>query len=654
VKVVNRFTGVAVLLAVTALTLSSPGTSSASPSGVHVLGKGVGLSSPGPAVTNGADYWVGNTNGSSISEFNIKTGAFIRLISGAAVAPLVKQSQGQIFDPAAFALVGNDLWVLNGASDIGEISDTTGVLIRTVSGAQYGFESPSQMILVGSTLVVGNGGGSLIEISDTTGALIRTVSDQDSVGDIVDGLASDGTNVFATFSGSTTGSLVEFNVATGALVQSFDTAAGDPQSVVAANGDVWVDADVYPQPGYVLEFNATSGALLHTIQGPSYDFTDPYDMVTNGVDIWVGQLLSSMTEFSATTGALVRVLSGATYQLDFPNGLLTANGDLWAANTHGNTLTELSATTGALVKVVSGSSYELNQPQAMAIGGSYLFVLDELNNAVTEIDSRTGDLVRVITSASLLQDPMSVASDGTHLWVACTASVGGSIWIAQYNAATGAYERSIPNLGTQIEYSDHALYAFNAQDQLVKVSTIDDKVVFTFTHLDSPSQVTPDGTNLWLEDYYSEATTPPRSAYELQEISGTTGKVLATLKKAAYDVADGVNGLVIAHGNLWALNESGLYITETSLKTLKVVHSYTRIRFHLDTARAIATNGSDVWLTNQNGMSVTEISAVTGALVHVYSGAPYDFNTPINVVVSAGKVFVANVNSNTITEFPAG
>jgi hypothetical protein len=90
-----------------------------------------------------------------------------------------------------------------------------------------------------------------------------------------------------------------------------------------------------------------------------------------------------------------------------------------------NSVTEFSASTGRLIKVISGSSYEFNQPDSMASDGTHVWVVNNggaaeaPNNSITELNAATGDLVRVMSASTYgLSGPESICLQGTRVWVA--------------------------------------------------------------------------------------------------------------------------------------------------------------------------------------------------------------------------------------------
>jgi hypothetical protein len=59
-------------------------------------------------------------------------------------------------------------------------------------------------------------------------------------------------------------------------------------------------------------------------------------------------------------------------------------------------VTDLSARTGHLVQVISGPRYKLNDPIGIASDGTHVWIANTSGNSVTELSARTGRLIKVI------------------------------------------------------------------------------------------------------------------------------------------------------------------------------------------------------------------------------------------------------------------
>jgi hypothetical protein len=73
----------------------------------------------------------------------------------------------------------------------------------------------------------------------------------------------------------------------------------------------------------VTEINASTGALIGTIKGPSFGFSYPSAISIRGRNVWVtsSAFRSSVTELVNATGALVRVIGGPKLALSYAEAI---------------------------------------------------------------------------------------------------------------------------------------------------------------------------------------------------------------------------------------------------------------------------------------------------------------------------------------------
>jgi DNA-binding beta-propeller fold protein YncE len=105
---------------------------------------------------DGADVWVVNRDGNSVTELNAADGGVVRILSAASYG----------FDsPDGIVADGAQLWVANGDS-VTELNAADGRLVRTLSGRSYGFDVPAGIAVDGSQLWTANeDGNSVTELS---------------------------------------------------------------------------------------------------------------------------------------------------------------------------------------------------------------------------------------------------------------------------------------------------------------------------------------------------------------------------------------------------------------------------------------------------------------------------------------------------------
>jgi len=95
-------------------------------------------------------------------------------------------------------LDGNDVWVANWyGNSVIELSETTGALMKVISGSSYGFDYPRAITSDGTHVWVANWyGNSVTELSASTGALVKFNNGSGYGFDDPEAITSDGTHVW--------------------------------------------------------------------------------------------------------------------------------------------------------------------------------------------------------------------------------------------------------------------------------------------------------------------------------------------------------------------------------------------------------------------------------------------------------------------------
>jgi hypothetical protein len=243
------------------------------------------------------NIYVSDLYGNSISEYSLSGKPLDKpLISGSALG-----------DPFGMAIMGNDLFVSNMATDsISEYNATTGAPIGAapfISGD--GMNEPADLLLSGDILYVANIGGnstpnngSVEEFNALTGAMVGTKPLITGL-DYSEYMAISGNNLYV----SSWNDVYEYNATTGALIDKKPIAVGDNiRGLAVAGNDLYV-VDSYL--GTVTEYNATTGREIGgkpLIRG----LVDPREIVYFNGDLYVSDVgTNSITEYNAKTGAQV-------------------------------------------------------------------------------------------------------------------------------------------------------------------------------------------------------------------------------------------------------------------------------------------------------------------------------------------------------------
>ena len=92
---------------------------------------------------------------------------------------------------------------------------------------------------------------------------------------------------------------------------------------------------------------------------------------------------NSVTELSATTGALVQVISGAPYDFDSPYDIATNGTNVWVTNSSGDSVTEFPVLLSPTTPTIS------NLPAAGTYGGGFTAVVGTNGDGTTSVTSST-------------------------------------------------------------------------------------------------------------------------------------------------------------------------------------------------------------------------------------------------------------------------
>ena len=613
---------------------SSPSAAVASPaalSGVHVFGWG--FHGDGNIVSNGADVWLLNS-ANSVVELSAATGGLVRVIYGT----------GHEFDePVAMAEDGVHLWVLNAwvttsqsyGGSIAEINVSDGRLVRLIHGSNYEFADPRGIASDGVHVWVTNPcdirspstgclPGSVTEISAVTGRLIRVIS----------------------------GSTFEF---------------GTPMGIAVSGGHVWVTNG---NGNSVTELSASDGSLVKVINavGPwSYD--TPWGMGADRDHVWVGNSSShSITEINSSTGRIVRVISGASNGFSNPSSIASDGVDVWVLSCCNqiadNSVTELSASTGTLVRVISGRKYVFAGPTAVVSDGTHVWLANpEDNHGVVEMSAPTGALIRLIRGSRYgFSGPIAIAADGAHIWVANSGRPGedtdsytywGANSLAELNASNGRLVRVVTSPKYRFNYPDAVtvtgghVWVVNGGTGAHSVTELDAsngalvRVISGRKYqFKTPTAIASDGAHIWVMNYDGDSVT---------ELNASTGHLVGVRQVGHYPVAIASDGV-----HIWVASQGPPgSVTELNASTGDVIKVIAGSSYQLGILGAITSDGTHVWVGSYSrgdlgtfGGWLTEIDAATGQLIKVISASSYEFNEPDAMTTDGTRIWVANNNDN--------
>lgn len=394
-----------------------------------------------------------------------------------------------VTEPTAMTTDGAGLFVAGYAATQGSLSEfnaSTGALVETTTGSPLGFERPDALATAGPNLFVANndmglgdpGANSISEVDIATGALVRAISGPryrltgpDAMvvtGPSLTGPASPGTS-----KALTTTSLAPAGRAgpgpAGSTGTATTTSAPGPDLFVANTAaSATTLAGV---AGSVTEVNASTGALVRVISGPSYDLADPVALALVGLDLFVANdccpgapcpgpmgahCTGTVTEINASTGALVAVLQGAADGFDNPIALVPAGPDLFIV---GGSIVEVNAATRAVVWTAPSSKYGFAYPTGVALDGPDMFVADEAGGvlgkgALTELNTSTGAVLRQINGpVGTFDQPVGITSDNGYIFV-LDQTYGYYGAVTELNASTASVTRVVENPAYRFDHPD--------------------------------------------------------------------------------------------------------------------------------------------------------------------------------------------------------
>jgi hypothetical protein len=258
---------------------------------------------------DGADIWVTNNSGNTVTELAAATGAVLNTFN------VGLKPYGAAFD-------GANIWVANyGTNNVTKLQASTGNLVQNYTVGT----GPVGIAFDGANIWVTNHTGNTVtKLVAATGQVLNTYN----VGNGPYGVAFDGTNIWVANEGS--GTVTELSASNGAPLGTF-TVGSAPVGIVFDGTNIWV---ANYSSNNVTKLRAADG----TLQGTFSVGTNPYGVAFDGGSIWVtNELSNSVTKLSAATGQLL-----GTYPVGInPVGVAFDGANIWVANTSSNTISKL-------------------------------------------------------------------------------------------------------------------------------------------------------------------------------------------------------------------------------------------------------------------------------------------------------------------------
>jgi uncharacterized protein (TIGR03437 family) len=373
---------------------------------------------PWGVVFDGANIWVSNGEGVTVTEIQASTGKEIGSFG------VQSEPHGILFD-------GTNIWVANNESNtVSKVLASTGVETAYYSTGN----GPQGVAFDGTNIWVSNmQDGTVTELVAANGKTVGTYT----VGNSPNGVVFDGTNIWVANNGD--GTVSELQASTGNVINTY-TVGNGPYGVVFDGSHICV---TNVSDGTVSELSAATGATIGTYPAG----TQPVGIVFDGTNLWVADFGSNqVTELLASTGAVV-----GTYPAGAEPREMAFDGTrIWVTDFTGNSVTKItppitpapSISTGGVVPINSRVT-TIQQGEWVTIFGTNLASSPAtwnpgtfpttLGNTTVTIDGKAGYLLYVSPGQINVQAP----DDTTTGLVSVTVTTGGgtatgSVTLAPY------------------------------------------------------------------------------------------------------------------------------------------------------------------------------------------------------------------------------
>jgi len=279
------------------------------------------------------------------------------------------------------------------------------------------------------------------------------------------GLVYDGTHIWAVLplgGSSLAPVLSKINPLTGSYTQLSSSLAG--YALCSDGTNLWMTCGTLSN--HVVKINISTGAIVGTYATGN----DANDVLFDGTYIWiVNSNDGTLTQLLASTGALQGTF--ATGLAD-PSTIAFDGTNLWVA----------SASTAFLVKMSTAGSvigtFAATTSPCIYFDGTYIWLGSSAGIGIITKINLSGTTVATYTTSAT--GACAIHSDGTNLWVLFN---GGTVLVATYNPATGAFLDTSPALPG-----------------------------FPTTNLDSSQFMVWDGTYMWISSFGDPIVTRLKSA----------------------------------------------------------------------------------------------------------------------------------------------
>jgi YVTN family beta-propeller protein len=263
-------------------------------------------------------------------------------------------------------------------------------------------------------------------------------------------------------------------------------------------------------------------------------------------------------------------------------------------------------------------------PVSVSSDGTHVWVANEGAETVTELKASTGSIVRTITIPETGYAPDAISSDGTHVWV----TSGGISYqdVTELNASNGSIVQTIELGYVPVAVSSDGTHVWLTSGGLVtELNASTGSIVQTIHVMNNAIAISSDGTNVWIANRFQTVT----------QLNASTGSVVRTVTvgTSPADVStDGTHAWVTTDNTLDELNASTGVIGQTI--------------FAGNGPEGVSSDGTHVWVADSSDNAVSELDASTGIVVQTIPVG----SDPVAVSSDGTHAWVVNNGGNSVSE----
>jgi len=584
------------------------------------------------------------------------------------------------------------------------------------SGSVASFSFPTGITTDGTNLYVTDYNNNTIrQIVIATGAVttlagtVGTAGSTDATGTSASfnkpiGITTDGTNLYVADFGNDT--IRKIVIASGAVttLAGAATAAGStdapngPGTSASFNGpsDITISTDgknlyvpdysnntirqIVIATGGVTTLAGTGTAGSTNGTGSAASFNGPDGITTDGINLYVSDSgNNSIRQIVIATGAVTTLAgtgtagstngTGSAASFNYPSGLTTVNANLYVADYNNDTIRQISIANSAVTTLAgtgkAGSvdnTASFNYPSGVTTDGTNLYVTDYNNNTIRQIVIATGAVTTLAgtgtagstdatgTSASFSK-PIGITTDGTNLYVADF----GNDTIRKIVIASGAVT-TLAGTGTAGSTNGTG----------------------TAASFNGPSDITTDGTNLYVPDYGNntirQIVIATGAVTTLAGTAGTKGSTDAPTGPGSAASLNGPDGIITDGTNLYVSDAGNNTIRKIVIATGAVTTlagsatgtagstNGTGSAASFNAPSSLTTDGTNLYVADFGNNTIRQIVIATGAVTTLAGtagtkgssdapsgpGSASSFNGPNGITTDGTSLYVTDSNNNTI------